>query len=74
MTMPHMMNCSHCGDGWCLSCVGKLYWGFEVTRKALSIALDRSWDGPLPDSVRSNIARVLGQPYPVSDSNLRHID
>lgn len=24
MTMPHLMNCSHRGDGWCLECVGKL--------------------------------------------------
>jgi len=23
--MPHLMNCSHDGDGWCLSCVGKLH-------------------------------------------------
>lgn len=21
MTMPHLMNCSHAGDGWCLDCV-----------------------------------------------------
>jgi hypothetical protein len=24
MTMPHLMNCPHSGDGWCLDCVGKL--------------------------------------------------
>jgi hypothetical protein len=23
MTMPHLMNCSHSPDGWCLDCVGK---------------------------------------------------
>lgn len=23
--MPHLMNCSHSGDGWCLDCVKKLY-------------------------------------------------
>tara|TARA_R110000824_G_C15185484_1_gene674210 strand:+ start:260 stop:454 length:195 start_codon:yes stop_codon:yes gene_type:complete len=24
MTMPHLMNCPHDGNGWCLSCVGEL--------------------------------------------------
>lgn len=23
MTMPHLMNCPHLADGWCLSCVKK---------------------------------------------------
>ena len=22
--MPHLMNCPHIGDGWCLSCVSEL--------------------------------------------------
>lgn len=22
--MPHLMNCPHDGNGWCLSCVGEL--------------------------------------------------
>ena len=25
MTMPHQMNCTHSGDGWCLDCVGDLW-------------------------------------------------
>jgi hypothetical protein len=25
MTMPHLMNCSHSEDGWCLDCVKKLH-------------------------------------------------
>lgn len=24
MTMPHLTNCPHSGDGWCLACVAKL--------------------------------------------------
>lgn len=24
MTMPHLMNCSHQGEGWCLDCVKQL--------------------------------------------------
>lgn len=23
--MPHLMNCGHSEDGWCLSCVGELW-------------------------------------------------
>jgi len=25
MTMPHLMNCSHSEDGWCLGCVTALW-------------------------------------------------
>jgi len=25
MTMPHLMNCPHSEDGWCLRCVEELY-------------------------------------------------
>ena len=25
MTMPHLMNCPHSEDGWCLSCVKELW-------------------------------------------------
>ena len=25
MTMPHLMNCSHSADGWCLQCVKELW-------------------------------------------------
>ncbi len=25
MTMPHLMNCSHSDDSWCLDCVKQLY-------------------------------------------------
>jgi len=24
MTMPHLMNCPHSDEGWCLACVGRL--------------------------------------------------
>ena len=24
MTMPHLMNCEHADDGWCLECVQRL--------------------------------------------------
>ena len=25
MTMPHLMNCDHSEDGWCLDCVKQLW-------------------------------------------------
>lgn len=25
MTMPHLMNCEHSDDGWCLGCVNDLH-------------------------------------------------
>lgn len=24
MTVPYLMNCSHCDNGWCLACIKKL--------------------------------------------------
>jgi len=30
MTMPHLMNCLHSEDGWCLDCVKEL-WEREVS-------------------------------------------
>jgi hypothetical protein len=37
MTMPHLMNCSHLDDGWCLKCVKKLWNEKEsMARRALS--------------------------------------
>lgn len=32
MTMPHLMNCHHSPEGWCLECVRKLYEGFAGLR------------------------------------------
>lgn len=44
MTMPHLMNCPHLGDGWCLDCVGaqhnelERYRTRDAARKPLSDA------------------------------------
>lgn len=29
MTMPHLMNCPHSSDGWCLECVKEMHDEFE---------------------------------------------
>lgn len=31
MTMPHLSNCPHDGDGWCIDCVKGMY--FELERQ-----------------------------------------
>jgi hypothetical protein len=30
MTMPHLMNCPHSADGWCLDCVKELHDRFQA--------------------------------------------
>lgn len=47
MTMPHLMNCSHSSDGWCLSCVKEQADENERLRervRELEAALDRICD------------------------------
>ena len=39
MTMPHLMNCSHSFDGWCLSCVKELHDETERIRTLWNDAL-----------------------------------
>ncbi len=38
MTMPHLMNCSHSGDGWCLQCVGELQSEVDKMKELSEIA------------------------------------
>ena len=33
MTMPHLMNCPHMGDGWCLDCVAEQWEQLAALRK-----------------------------------------
>lgn len=35
MTMPHLSNCQHSSDGWCLDCVKALHDKLRVTMLAL---------------------------------------
>ena len=30
MTMPHLMNCPHSSDGWCLDCVKAMHDEYET--------------------------------------------
>lgn len=47
MTMPHLMNCSHSTEGWCLECVKELHDDFE-TAEAESQRLRKDRDELLP--------------------------
>ena len=35
MTMPHLMNCPHSADSWCLDCVKELQDKYESSRSEL---------------------------------------
>lgn len=35
MTMPHLMNCSHGDEGWCLECVNELHGKHEQLTQTL---------------------------------------
>lgn len=35
MTMPHLSNCQHSSDGWCLDCVKKLFDKLHATQLVL---------------------------------------
>lgn len=39
MTMPHLMNCSHSEDGWCLDCVKVLWDEKDRNETRLKLAL-----------------------------------
>lgn len=38
MTMPHLMNCAHMPDGWCLDCVAAQHERMEQLRDAVRSA------------------------------------
>ena len=38
--IPTLMNCEHCGEGWCLSCVEQLAES-TISRQAVADALDK---------------------------------
>jgi Restriction alleviation protein Lar len=38
MTMPHLMNCAHCAEGWCLECVGHLHAEVQNAQQACALS------------------------------------
>lgn len=45
MTMPHLMNCSHSDEGWCLGCVKEQNEELEALREVLYSVCERLNDG-----------------------------
>lgn len=43
MTMPHLTNCSHSADGWCLACVKELWEDKQHYKKGVTSALHSYW-------------------------------
>ncbi len=41
MTMPHLINCDHSDDGWCLDCVKRLHDEYEELFTASEKLLNR---------------------------------
>lgn len=39
MTMPHLTNCPHQGEGWCLGCVGDLQSSLDLARQSYDAAV-----------------------------------
>lgn len=40
MTMPHLMNCSHSEDGWCLKCVKEQWQEMQFVKDVLGVTCD----------------------------------
>ncbi len=49
MTMPHLMNCPHSGDGWCLDCVKEQQDELEQLKSALES--QRRWWHQIPSGI-----------------------
>lgn len=45
MTMPHLMNCLHSDDGWCLSCVKEMHQELESIKQQGGFASNEGKDG-----------------------------
>lgn len=50
MTMPHLSNCPHQGDGWCLNCVKELYEKTEIFKGIKVENISLSIPEPIPES------------------------
>ena len=44
MTMPHLMNCEHSSDGWCLDCVKQMHDRIEALEFTANMLYDINGD------------------------------
>jgi hypothetical protein len=62
MTMPHLSNCPHSADGWCLPCVGELWESLEETRfrvRLLEIQAERLASDVMFASLEDRVSKVF---------------
>jgi len=62
MTMPHLMNCEHMEDGWCLDCVAAQHAEIERLRAVLADAY-KVLDGNVVLLLRAIRADATGGRY-----------
>lgn len=58
MTMPHLMNCPHQGEGWCLDCVKELHERNEKLRVCLEWIKDNlhsTWRKDIIDEINISL-------------------
>lgn len=61
MTMPHLMNCAHSAEGWCLECVGHLHSEVQNAQQArASSGAQACQDGQALDVARTPEGEPLG--------------
>ncbi len=78
MTMPHLMNCPHSEEGWCLSCVKEL-WEQGATIELGRQLIVRLYDtdisvGEVVDIVPISMGRpVIKEPSLSSDETSRYV-
>jgi len=55
MTMPHLMNCDHSDEGWCLDCVKQMHDELERERDEARTAAKTLYVNMPPPSISGNI-------------------
>lgn len=66
MTMPHLMNCPHQGEGWCLQCVNNLV--LETARPPRGFVACSEWVAALGAEADTAIKR---SDYAASTGDIR---
>lgn len=54
MTMPHLQNCDHYQQGWCLQCVGRLHSRVEKWEK-FAAHIEKHASMKLPELMQASL-------------------
>lgn len=66
MTMPHLMNCGHSDEGWCLDCVKAMHDETGMTLRDYFAAKAMQGMAPDIDRMANECARECGITYRAS--------